>query len=57
MGISPNKGESKDKSLENPSIGEPSILDTDAQSNKRGDMIGNKTLTQKNNTRDHRDTI
>ena len=57
MGISPNKGESKDKSLENPSIGEPSIYATDAQNNKRGEMIGNKTLTQKNNTRDHQDTI
>ena len=57
MGISPNKGESKDKSLENPSIGEPSIYDTDAQNDKKGEAIGNETLTQENNTRDHQDTI
>ena len=47
MGISPNKGESKDKSLENSSIGEPSIYDTDAQEDKNEKTIGNKTLTQR----------
>ena len=30
-GISPNKGKSKDKSLENPLLGEPYIYITDAQ--------------------------
>ena len=34
LGISPNKGESKDKSLENPLIGEPYIYATDAQNDK-----------------------
>ena len=47
LGISPNKGESKDKSLENPSIGEPYIYSTDAQNDKKGETIGNKTLTLK----------
>ena len=47
LGISPNKGKSKDKSLENPKVGEPSIYDTDAQNDKEWKTIGNETLTQR----------